>query len=83
MEDQELHNVRVNPMYPTENPSSIRMRQESELFRQTVIRYDEKEIPDLVKNEDTPDDQKWSVPTQHYLFKRFSLYQLRVREGLR
>ena len=52
MNDEELHNVPVNPLYPTENPSSIRMRQESDLFPQTMIRYDEKDIPDLVKKDE-------------------------------
>lgn len=57
MEDQELHNVRVTPMFPTENPSSIRMRQESELYRQTLIRYDEKDIKGLIKKEEADNEE--------------------------
>ncbi|HHG84788.1 MAG TPA: hypothetical protein ENJ82_08555 [Bacteroidetes bacterium] len=47
------HNARAVPSSPLHNASSVMMRQSSELYRQTVIRYDDEEIGGLL----TPDSK--------------------------
>ena len=47
-----LKNVRAVPSSPLHGAGSIAMRQSSDLYRQTVIRYEEKEIDGLINKEE-------------------------------
>ncbi|MEM0997121.1 MAG: hypothetical protein AAGN35_08580 [Bacteroidota bacterium] len=49
------HNVRIIPSSPLHGAGSIAMRQSSDLYRQTVIRYDENEIEGLIGRDDDKD----------------------------